>query len=532
MDILGNRNLRRFWDELAAAHADKVCLMAEYEDGNTETATYGELNQDINRVANVLIAHGIQKGEKVILQMTNTPWFLKVWFALSKIGAVMVSVNNGYIAREFDHLVKTSEAVHCICDVRFWKSWEGYEKNREDKFRNMFVVAPNGEGSPEDCKGAIDLEALTKEASPVLSEVRPIDPEDLAEILFTSGTTSAPKGVMITHANLVWAGFFTSCQARMNASDRLLTTMPNFHVDFQCNAAMPIFTVAGTLVMIQRFSAHRFWRQICLYRATITQAVPMILRTVMRQPVHAWEKDHVLREILYGLPMAVSEYRAFKARFGVDVINSYGMTETLVGNVTLLPEDDRRFPCVGRPYFGYEARLVDENGNDVKPGEIGTFMIRGIPGRTLFKGYINNEKATRETLVGDGWMLTKDKGRIDEDGFFWFVDRSIHMIKRSGENISSTEIENVLTEHPKIAEAAVIGVPDPIRDQEVKAFVRLKEGVTMTKAEVLAHCRNNLAEFKWPVFIEFREEFVRTCTGKIVKEVLSREPHDGTERLN
>ena len=531
MDIVGNKNLRRFWDELAAAHSDKTCLIAEYEDGMTESATYREFNQEINKYANVLIAHGVQKGDKVILQMTNTPYFLKVMFALAKIGAVMVSVNTGYISREFDHLVKTSEADRCICDVRFWNAWNTYNEEHGGKFRHMFAVAPNGEGSVEDCRGAIDIAKLAAEASDVLSEVRPLDPEDPAEILFTSGTTSAPKGAIITHANLIWAGLFTSCQARMNSADRMLSTMPNFHVDFQCNATMPILTVGGTLIMIQRFSAHKFWRQICLYRATVTQAVPMILRTVMKQPEYAWEKNHVLREILYGLPMSVAEYKKFKARFGVDLINSYGMTETIVGNVTVLPEDDRRFPSVGRPYFGYEARLVDDAGNDVKPGEVGTFMIRGVPGRTLFKGYINNEKATKETLIGDGWLLTKDKGRIDEDGFFWFIDRDIHMIKRSGENISATEVENVLTEHPKIEEAAVIGVPDPIRDQEVKAFIRLKDGEVMSKTEVLAHCRDKLAEFKWPVFIEFREEFVRTCTGKIVKEALAKEPHDSTERL-
>lgn len=527
MNIVGNKNLRTFWEERARTHAGRCCLVSEDENGNTTEWTYGELNKEINRTANLFIEHGVAKGDKVILQMCNTPAFMKVWFALAKIGAVMVSVNTGYIAREFEHLVKTSGARHCVCDARHLAQWQAYIGDR--KVFDNFFVAGAGCGTP--VSEAADLEALAAAQPDELLEVRPIDPLDPAEILFTSGTTSAPKGAVITHANLVWAGLFTASQARLQADDRLLTTMPNFHVDFQCNGAMPILTVGGTLVMIQRFSAHRFWEQVCLYRATVTQAVPMILRTVMRQPVRAWEKSHCLREILYALPMTGEEYRAFKERFHVDLINSYGMTETLVGCVTVLPEEDRRFPSVGRPYFGYEAKLVDDEGREVPAGEIGTFMIRGIPGVTLFKGYIGNEAATRETLVGDGWLRTKDKGRVDGDGVFWFVDRDIHMIKRSGENISSSEIENVLVEHPKIIEAAVIGVPDPIRDQEVKAFVRLKEGEKMTKAEVLDHCRKNLAEFKLPVFIEFREEFEHTCTGKIVKEILKRENHDVNDRL-
>ncbi len=528
MDIIGQKNLRTFWDELALCHADKVCVIGEDENGNTVEYTYGELNKEINRYANLFIARGVAQGDKVVLQMTNTPTFLKVWFALAKIGAVMVPVNTGYIAREFDHLVKTAGATHCLCDRRFMHQWQTFIGDRK-VFNNFFIADIDGQG---DLGEGLDVIALAKTQSDELTQVRPIDPLDPVEILFTSGTTSLPKGAIITHANLIWAGLFTASQARLQKSDRMLTTMPNFHVDFQCNGCMPILTVGGTLIMLQRYSAHRFWEQICLHRATVTQAVPMILRTVMRQPVRAWEKNHQLREILYALPMTDKEYHEFKARFGVDLINSYGMTEILVGCITVLPEEDRRFPSVGRAYFGYEAKLVDDEGNEVPVGAIGTFMIRGEPGKTLFKGYINNEKATRETLVGDGWLRSKDQGRRDENGVFWFVDRCIHMIKRSGENISSSEVENVLVEHPKIIEAAVIGVPDSIRDEEVKAYVRLKEGETMTKAEVVEHCRKNLAEFKIPVFVEFREDFVRTCTGKIVKEVLKREIHDGSERLN
>ncbi len=527
LDIVGNKNLRQFWEELAKQNQDKICVHAQDKLGHTISYTYGELNKEINRAANLFIASGIAKGDRVMVQMTNTVSFLKVWFGLAKIGAVMVTVNTGYITNEFDHLVKTADSTRLICDAAFLSHWRAYERSAKP-FEKIFVT--NIEEHADLGEGVIFEEAL-RDQPEELTEVRPIDSEDVMEILFTSGTTSAPKGAQITHANLIWAGLFTSAQARMNREDVLLTTMPNFHVDFQCNACMPTLTVGGTLVMLQRFSAHHFWESVCLYRATIIQAVPMILRTIMLQPVKAWERNHCVRDVLYALPLSKTEYQAFKDRFGVDLLNSYGMTETLVGCITTLPEEDRRFPSVGRPYFGYEAKLVDDNGDEVPTGEIGTFMVRGIPGRTLFKGYVNNEKATRETLVGDGWMMTKDKGRIDEDGVFWFVDRSIDIIKRSGENISSSEVERVLVSHPKIAEAAVIGVPDPIRDQEVKAYVRIKDGESITKKEVIEHCARSLAEFKLPVYVEFRQGFQHTCTGKIVKELLKAEKNDETKRL-
>lgn len=529
--IVDNQNLRLFWEERAAANAGRTAVIYENDAGEVSSWSYAALNQEINQVANLFIAHGVQKGDAVIVQMTNTPAFLKVWFGLAKIGAVIVPINTGFKLRELHHPIQVVGARFCVCDAKFLPAWRQYAAEHPGVWRAAFVCAGDCSGECADAHDWIDLEAKAADMSRALAEIRPIDPRDPAEVLFTSGTTSLPKGALITHANLLYAGQFTAAQARMDRDDRLLTTMPNFHVDFQCSGVMPILTVAGTLIMAHRFSAHRFWGQIRHHRATLAQAVPMMLRTVMLQPVAPGERDHQLRDILYALSMRKDEYEAFKARFGVDLINSYGMTETLVGVITVLPEVDRHFPSVGRPFFGYEAKIAGPDGSEAPRGTVGDFWVRGIPGETIFAGYVNNPEATRQAFSEDGWFKSSDKGVCDEAGWFWFVDRSINMIKRSGENISSTEVEDVLAMHPAVAEAAVIGVPDPIRDEAVFAYVSLKPGQTATKQDLLAHCKAELADFKVPSYIEFREGFERTCTGKIVKDLLKREDHSESERL-
>jgi len=174
---------------------------------------------------------------------------------------------------------------------------------------------------------------------------------------------------------------------------------------------------------------------------------------------------------------------------------------------------------IGRPSIGYEVQLIDEQGIPVNPGEIGQIAVKGIPGRTLMKGYFKNEQATNDTII-DNWLLTGDNARIDKDGYFYFVDRIKDMVKRSGENVAANEVESVLTEHPSVFEAAVIGVPDEMRDEAIKAYVILQTGATISEEVLIAHCRERLAKFKVPDSIEFVADFPRTPVGKIQKHVL------------
>ena len=354
----------------------------------------------------------------------------------------------------------------------------------------------------------------------VLAEQRALTPDDVCKVLFTSGTTSNPKGVLLTHGNMVYSGYYGNWETSMTASDRMLTTMPACHSNFQLAALTPVLTARATLIVVEKYSASRFWSQVREYRATLAQCVAMMLRTLMLQPTDPDERDHSLRDMLYFLPVSAREKEAFEERFGVRILNTYGSTESIGWVLTDPPTGERKWPSVGRVGLGYEAKIIDENGNELPANRVGEICVKGVPGRSLMLGYLGNEKATAEALSSDGWLRMGDKGYFDEEGWFFFVDRKSNMIKRAGENISTTEIEEILTEHPAVKEAAVIGVPDDIRDEAVKAFILPEDDARIDQEDIIEYCRRNMAAFKVPSFIEVVDDFPRTCSMKIEKRLL------------
>ncbi len=296
--------------------------------------------------------------------------------------------------------------------------------------------------------------------------------------------------------------------------------MPACHSNFQLAALTPVLVAGATLIVVEKYSASRFWQQVRDYRATVAQCVAMMLRTMMVQPVQPGEQDHCLREMLYFLSVTDEEKEAFERRFNVRLMNTYGSTETVCWVLTDPPVGPRRWPSIGRPGLGYEVRIMADDGREAAVGEAGEIQVKGVPGRTIMAEYYHDPEATARTFTEDGWLRTGDRGYRDIDGWFFFVDRKANMIKRAGENISTTEIENVLVEHPAIEEAAVIGVDDPVRDQAVKAFVLPAEGASLDAEEVRAWCAERLAAFKVPEFVEFVATFPRTCSLKIEKKLL------------
>jgi crotonobetaine/carnitine-CoA ligase len=339
-------------------------------------------------------------------------------------------------------------------------------------------------------------------------------------IIFTSGTTSCPKGVELTHANLIFAGRYGEWQCGLVSTDRLLTTMPAFHSNFQTAALMPVLTAGATLVMLEKYSARRYWSQVRAYRATAIQLVAMMARTMMMQPSDPADRDHCVRSVQYYLPMADSEKEAFERRFGARLQNCYGSTETVCWVLTDRVSGPRRWPSVGRPGPSYEVTILNEEGQRAAAGEVGDIAVRGIPGVSLMKGYYRDEAATAAALDDGGWHLPGDKGYCDGDGWFYFVDRKGNMIKRAGENISASEVEEVLADHPAVAEAAVVGVPDPVRDMAVKAFVVPITGCEVPVEEITAYCSCRLADFKVPTIVEIVDSLPHTSVGKVEKKRL------------
>lgn len=514
-DIVGNKTLRDVWDEMARHNSEKKVLVFHNCDGNVNEFTYDQFNREINKTANLFLDLGIKKGDKVAIQLYNCPEFLMTWFGLAKIGAVMVPLNTQFKEEECSYIINKCSPVRAvIVEEEFLPL---YVTNGTSRYDVEHILLAR---SDKQILGTLNF-AKAKENQPLeLKEIRPLSSEDTIEILFTSGTTSMPKGVVLTHYNMIFAGIYTAWQLSFRNDDRFLTIMPAFHVDFQLNTMMPVLIAGATLISIAKYSARRFWKQVCEYRATITECIPMMVRTMMMQPEQPWEKDHCLREMFFYLALTNQEKQEFEERFNVRLFNSYGLSESLVGVIGDPPHGERNWPSIGKPGFSYEAKIIDEEGNEVPPNTIGEIYIKGVPGKTILKEYYNDPVATAKALNEDGWLHTGDKGYMDESGWFYFVDRKVNMIKRSGENISTTEIENILMCHPKIEEAAVIGVPDPIRDQAVKAFIVFKEGEELNREEILDYCKCHMAKFKVPSYIEISKSLPRTCTYKVQKKLL------------
>lgn len=511
-DIVGNENLRSLWDGLASLRAEHVFLDYLSREGVRTCYTYRAFNEWINRAANVFLAMGVQPGENVALHLHNSPEFLVCLFALAKIDAVAVPLNIHQTAEECSFVFGRCDIRTVVTEQQFMSCYEG--EHCCEAHHIVFV----GENAPE---GTLAFNKECADQQPVLLEVRPIDATDVCEILFTSGTTSCPKGVELTHCNMVFGGLYGDWQLSLEPDDRVLSTMPACHSNFQLSALFPVLTMGATLVFVQKYSASRFWSQVRESRATVIQLVAMMARTLMLQPHDANERDHCVRVVQYYLSISEEEKEAFEQRYAVRLLNCYGLTESVGWVLTDMPYGERNWPSVGRVGLGYEVDVFDDEGHVCAPGCIGEIRIKGVPGRTLMKGYHKDPDATARAYDDFGWMRTGDKGYRDESGWFFFVDRKCNMLKRGGENISASEVEETLMEHPAVKEAAVIGVPDPIWDQTVKAFVVREPGQHISECELKKYCLGRLADFKVPTLYVFVDELPHTSVGKVAKKLLS-----------
>lgn len=513
-DIVGNQTIRDIWDNTVNYYPE--CRFLEFIaiDDKVSYYTYKEFDILVHQTANLFINSGIKKGELVAIHLHNSPEYLVSWLALAQIGAVAVPLNEHYQYRETKYVIKNKcQTKFLITDSSLLSMY--LEKKDELGIETIFCVAEEINNSQ-----VINLKKEIKKQPYELLERREIVTSDMAVILFTSGTTQYPKGAIYSNYNVVFGGIFHMSQMSMRHGDKFLTSMPCYHMDFQQMSTMPVIYTGSTIIVVEHFSARRFWKQIVTHEANYTDTMSIMNRTMMLQPVQDWEKNHKIHQMYFSMGLSDDEKETFEKRFNVKLMNSYGMTETVTA-VTCAPiVGDKNWPSVGRAALTYKVKIIDCNGNEVKPGEMGEICIWGVPGKTIISGYYNDEINTKKLIDEDGWIHTADRGYLDKDGWLFFVDRINNLIKRSGENVSPLEVECVLTSHPKIADCAVIAVPDKIRDEAIKAFIKLAENETLEIEEISKYCSDRLAKFKVPTVWEFVEEFPRTATGKIKKNLL------------
>ncbi|MHA2281758.1 MAG: class I adenylate-forming enzyme family protein [Promethearchaeota archaeon] len=512
-------NLRELVENQAKEYKDKTFLF--WEDSKI---SYSQLNELSNKVANFLYELGIRKGDKVSVYLPNMPEFVYLYLGIPKIGAVTGPVNALFKTREVKFVVEHSEAKVIVTIPKFMDIVNEI-RNELPNLKHVIVIGERVENTLNFWKL---MEKASNDAPPKI-EIN--EKEDIAAILYTSGTTGFPKGVLQTHFNIRRNAEMTRDYLNPDETFRFMLILPLFHVNAQIVTVMTPLSAGASCILTPGFSAQTHWETVEKYKASTFSAVPTVLSILLKMPHDNLDLSSLNFVVCGAAPLPVEVFREFESTFNCKIVEGYGLTEgTCVSSVNPLPtksEDRRKIGSIGLPIPGNEMKIVDDKGTDVPPNTKGEIVVKGD---NVMKEYFKNPEANAETLK-NGWLYTGDIGHMDEDGFFFITDRKKDMIIRGGENIYPREIEEVLYSHPDVSLATVIGVRDKIYGELPKAFVVLKEGKSTSSEEIIDYCKKNLANFKVPKYIEFKEDLPKTPTGKIMKQPLREEEEQKTGKI-
>jgi acyl-CoA synthetase (AMP-forming)/AMP-acid ligase II len=471
---------------------------------------YAELDARANQLGHALVAQGVRPGDRVAVLLMNGVEYIESYFALAKLGAVMVPLNWRLVADELAFIVKDAGAVALVYDADFDAAAAALRG--ADTPLRVYVRASGG-AAPAD--GALDYDALRDAATPAPHACE-AGPDDLLFIMYTSGTTGLPKGAMHTHGTMAAASLTINLTSDQRYGDRYLQVLPLFHV----GALTPL--TAGihrgvTLVMMRSFDPAKIFPLIEAERITSGLAVPAMLTFMLAAGKPDACDLSSLRWLMSGAapvpPALIERYAAL----GIEVHQVYGLTETCGPACLISPEAAlAKVGSTGPAFFHTDVRVVDEAGRDVEVGAIGEVLVRGAH---IMTGYWNRPDATAET-IRDGWLYTGDLATVDKDGFVFIQDRKKDMIITGGENVYPAEVEAVLARHPDVLECAVIGMPSPRWGESAAAVVVAKPGASLDAGQVLAFFQGKLARYKIPRVVEFVDQIPRNPTGKVLKRVL------------
>jgi crotonobetaine/carnitine-CoA ligase len=490
----------------ADRHPDRELLVCEGHDGVVSSYSWQECLDHARGVASRLEAAGVGRGDRVHLHLRNRPEFLFSWFGAALMGASIVPTNILSSVDELEYIVRHSEV--------------GLSLTEDSELAAVSQALEQARVKIEVL--CCERDELLEASGPPVPSEEEISPAEELAILFTSGTTSRPKGVIVNQANYVFAGEVFAKGLGVTPEDRLVATLPLFHANAQYYSTMGALTVGATLIVLPRFSASRFIEQCIAHRATVANLFAAPVRMILAQnPKPAW-RDHQLRVVLFAQNLSDSDLQRWDREIGAPLLQMYGMTET-IGPPLINPIwGERRPMSIGQVSVGYWCKVIRVDGQEAGVGETGELFVAGVPGVSLTSGYLSDPEATAQ-LLSEGWLRTGDLVSVDSDGYFSFVDRDRDMIKRGGENVAASEVEAILTSHPAVMDAAAVGVPDPMLDEAIVAFVVVRPSQTTTPDELMAWCGERLAKFRVPSEIILREALPRTSVGKVQKHLLANE---------
>jgi long-chain acyl-CoA synthetase len=477
-----------------------------------ETITYAEFGRRVDILANALKKLGFARGDFIHVLVQNRPETLVSYFAIQKIGAVAGPINSWWKAAEIEYLLNDSKGRGLIIEEQYLPILQQIRSNCPDL---EIVIAMGARSSPD----YIDFAALTKDgdSTPIESDV---SPEDTAFIFYTSGTTGNPKGVLLSHNNVIADVNGITEALDLKERQTILILLPLFHVNATLTATFGL-GIGQQVVLRKAFSASEFWEVVDKYKVNFWSAVPTVYQILLTDPGRQkYDLSSLQFAICGAAPLTKETMTRFQDTFNIPIVEGYGLTEATCVS-TINPRDGvRKVGSIGLPIPGQEVKIVGEDGSELPPNQPGEIAIGGD---VVMKGYFNRPRETAETIVG-GYLRTGDIAYKDEDGYIFIVDRKKDMIIRGGENIYPKEIDNLLATHPKIAEAATVGVPDETMGEEAKAFV-LASDDSLTEREVTDFCKQHLADFKVPRYVEIIEgDFPRSVIGKVLKKELRQRP--------
>ena len=504
-----NMNIRKLLERKVRQHGDKPFIIFVDKDMKEEILTYRQFDEKVNRLGNWILSRGIKKGDFVLTHLPNSPGFLIALHACTKIGVAMIPSIIFDVAEDLEYKLNFSEAKMVITDGEYFPRFDSI-RDQCTSVKN-FVICRSSQKIP----GTHALDDILASSSPELGPIE-IDPLDTAMMLFTSGTTARPKGVVLTHANFMYQGEINTKTYALGPHDRTLIIMPLFHVNAQGISWFPSLTAGASIVVCEKFDASKFSQLARQYNCTFCSFVMTHLRMILAEPEHPLDGECKMWRCAYSIAIPDALWDAFERRFNTTLLDLYGLTEVAGVNIVSPIWGEHRRGSIGLSLHGYETIIVDDDRNEVPVGEAGEIVVKGEPGINLLKEYYKNPAAAPE--LADGLFYTGDYGKIDEDGYCYFLDRKKDVIHRAAELISAPEVERVINEHPAVNESCVIAVPDPRTEEAAMALVRLKEGRSATQTELALFCQNKMAKFKIPEYwVIQEEEFPKTAKGTIQK---------------
>jgi len=497
-------------EEQAEKVGDKIFLHLVY---NGQSVSYREMDVNANRIANYLLKVGGKPGDGIAVFMGNSPQFLDIFFGIQKIGMYMNPVNTGLRGEGLAYIIDNSDAKFLVIDydlIDFYRSVQ----NRLPQIKRVIVntlEAPNGFITPDDMSDLRD--AYKKDISTTKPQID-FDENSILIIMYTSGTTGLPKGVVSRYNKNIIDRLKPAALMLLPPDTIYYTPLPLFHGNALFITVTMALIIGGTIALGKKFSASRFWEEINHSQATIFNTIGAILPILMKQPESPYEKNNTIKNVLSGGCPAIL-WEPFEKRFDVKLWEVYGAVD---GYGQLMNLGDGPKGSIGKSGNSV-FRIINENGDDVPVGQSGQLIFKVPMDKKSNVEYYKNQKASEEKTKG-GWEYTGDLVYQDEQGYLYFVGRCTDSMRRRGENVSAFEVEKVISKHPAVLECAVYGVPSELTEDDIMSSIKLVEGEKITPNELWNFLQDKLAKFAIPRYIRIVDNFPRTETFRIKKNEL------------